>query len=397
MLRLPIDALEPGMVLAKPVIDPRGSVLLRQGVTLTPDYIEKIRQRGFASIFISDGDTDDVVVEDMLSDDTRRATQSALARLYDFLRHTTADFNTAPTETVVAGLKDSNITNALQNHGGFEKLESRVTVILDELAGVDTLAGIGQIRSHSDVILGHSIDTTVVALMIGKRLHLPPIDLRRLGIGTLLHDIGKIFVDPKVLSSSVDDAQVLTQAVYLRLREHPRFGYELLRGHNPDAVIANHIALEHHERQDGRGYPRRLYGTNTIERPRFDRQNIQLLAEIAAIADVYDTLSTERPGQPALTPTQVIKTIRQLRGTFLNAEIVDIFLKLVPILPTGISVVVRTGRYVGYRGVVVHANKKHPERPLIRLLYNPSHDRIVPIEIDLARDKTTTVEAILHQ
>ena len=174
MLRLPIDALEPGMVLAKPVIDPRGSVLLRQGVTLTPDYIEKIRQRGFASIFISDGDTDDVVVEDMLSDDTRRATQSALARLYDFLRHATADFNTAPTETVVAGLKDSNIASALQNHSGFEKLESRVTVILDELAGVDTLAGIGQIRSHSDVILGHSIDTTVVALMIGKRLHLPP-------------------------------------------------------------------------------------------------------------------------------------------------------------------------------------------------------------------------------
>ncbi len=397
MLRLPNDALKPGMMLAKPVIDPRGSVLLRQGIVLTPEYIEKIIQRGFASIFISDGDTDDVIVEDMLSNDTRRAVQSTLAQVYDFVRQTTAEFFNAPTETVVASLKDSNVVNTLHGYNGFEQLEARVTAILEDIAGVDMLAGIGQIRSHNDVILGHSIDTTVVALMIGKRLHLSPIDLRRLGIGCMLHDIGKIFVDSKVLSSAVDDAQTLTSAVHLRMRDHPRFGYELLRSRNSDAVIANHVALEHHERQDGRGYPRRLYGTNTIERPRFDRQNIQLLAEITAIADVHDILSTERLGQPALTPTQVIKTIRQLSGTVLNAEIVNAFLKLVPILPTGISVVVRTGRYVGYHGVVVHANKKRPEYPLIRLLYNPNHDRIVPIEIDLARDKTTTVEAILHQ
>ncbi len=397
MLRLPIDALEPGMVLAKPVIDPRGSVLLRQGVTLTDEYINKIKQRGFASIFISDGDTDDVIVEDMLSDRTRRTTQAALARVFDFVRGLTKNFVNEPVETVIAIMKDNDIVNALRGYSGFEKLEGRVTAILDELAGIDMLEGIGQIRSHNDIILGHSIDTAVVGLMIGKRLHLPAADLRRLGTGCLLHDIGKIFVNPKVLSSRVDNPDLLTPTVLRRLREHPRFGYELLRSRNPDAVIANHVALEHHERQDGRGYPRRLYGTNTVERPRFDRQNIQLIAEISTIADVYDTLSTERPGQPALTPTQVITTIRQLSGTFLNAEIVNIFLKLVPVLPTGISVVVRTGRYVGYRGVVVHANRKQPEHPVIRLLYNPNHDRIVPIEIDLSRDKTTTVEAILHQ
>lgn len=397
MLRLPIDALEPGMVLAKPVIDPRGSVLLRQGVTLTTEYINKITSRGFASVFISDGDTDDVIVEDMLSDRTRRTTQAALARVFDFLRGLSKNFVSEPTETVVANLKDSTLVNALREYSGFEKLDTRVTAILDELIGIDMLEGIGQIRSHSDIILGHSIDTAVVGMMIGKRMHLPPADLRRLGTGCLLHDVGKIFVEARVLATRADDADLLTPTTLRRLREHPRFGYELLRSRNPDAVIANHVALEHHERQDGRGYPRRLYGTNTIERPRFDRQNIQLIAEISTIADVYDTLSTERPGQPALTPTQVINTIRQLSGTFLNTEIVNIFLKLVPVLPTGISVVARTGRYVGYRGVVVQANKKQPEHPIIRLLYNPNQDRIVPIEIDLARDKTTTVEAILHQ
>lgn len=397
MLRLPIDVLEPGMVLAKPVIDSRGSVLLRQGVTLTDEYISNIRKRGFASVFISDGDTDDVIIEDILSDYMRRTTQSTLAKIYDFSRHLCREFIKSPGETVIASLKDSDITTSLQNYNGFEKLEERVTGILEDLSGVDMLAGIGQVRSHSDIILGHSIDTTVVALMIGKRLHLKIPDLRRLGIGCLLHDIGKIFVDDEVLNTSMDNTKKLSPAMQLRLKDHPRLGYELLRTRNSDAAISNHIALQHHERQDGRGYPRRLYGTNTIERPKFDRQNIQILAEIATIADTYDILSTERPGQPALTPSQVIKTIRQLAGTFLNTEIVEEFLHIVPLLPTGISIVVRAGRYVGYRGVVVHSNKKKPDHPLIRLLYNPNKDRIVPIEIDLSKDKTTTVEAIVHQ
>lgn len=397
MLRLPVDVLEPGMVLAKPVIDPRGSVLLRQGVKLTDEYISNIKKRGFASVFVSDGDTDDVIVEDILSDYMRRTTQSTLAKIYDFANHLTSNLVKLPGEAVIAGLKDSNITNSLQNYNGFEKLEERVTGILEDLSGIDMLAGIGQVRSHSDIILGHSIDTAVVGLMIGKRLHLKIPDLRRLGIGCLLHDIGKIFVDENILNTSMDNTKKLSPALQMRLKDHPRLGYELLRARNADAAIANHIALQHHERQDGRGYPRRLYGTNTIDRPKFDRQNIQILAEIATIADTYDILSTERPGQPALTPTQVIKTIRQMAGTFLNTEIVEVFLNIVPLLPAGISVVVRTGRYVGYRGIVVHANKKKPDYPIIRLLYNPNKDRIVPIEIDLSRDKTTTVEAIVHQ
>ncbi len=397
MLRLPVDLLEPGMVLAKPVIDPRGSVLLRQGVTLSDEYIVNIKKRGFASIFISDGDTDDIVVEDMLSNRTRRTTQATLARVYDFVRHITADFANANAETVVASLRDSGIINALRSYNGFEQLKSRITAILEDLSSTDTLSGVGQIRSNNDVIFSHSIDVTVVALMIGKRLHLSIADLRRLGIGCLLHDIGKIFVKPLLLQNPLYGKKMLTPAAQLRLQDHPRLGYELLRARDADAVLSNHVALEHHERQDGRGYPRRMYGTNTIERPRFDRQNILLIAEIAAIADMYDILSTEKPDQPALTPTQVVRSIRQLSGTFLNAEIVETFLQLVPVLPTGIGIVVRTGRYAGYRGIVVEKNKKHPERPLIRLLYNSHQDRIVPIEINLANDKTTTVEAIQHQ
>lgn len=396
MLKLPINLLEPGMVLAKPVIDPRGSILLRQGVTLTDEYIGNIHKRGFASIFVSDGDTDDVIVDDVLSEEVRRETQAVLSRVFDFVRRVSTEFANAHSDTVIAGLHDSGIINALRGYNGFEQLETLVNAIVEDIADQEMLPGSTQIRSHDDLIFNHSLDMTVVALMLGMQLNLKPIDLTRLGIGCLLHDIGKVFVNTSLLSDHIKSRKIPNPAILLRLKDHPRLGYEVLRARSPDAVVSNHVALEHHERQDGRGFPRRLYGTNAVERPRFDRQNILLIAEIATVADTFDTLSIERPGSPALTPKQITHTIHHLSGVFLNREIAGRLLKILPLLPMGINIIVRTGHYIGYRGVVLAANRKEPEYPTVRLLYNNQKERIAPIEIDLARDKTTTVEAIFH-
>lgn len=393
MLRLPTDVLQPGMTLAKPIIDEQGSILLRQGIELTDEYIFNLKRRGFSSVYISDGDTDDIVVEDLLSHEVRGNAQSTLARVFDFVRQVSADFAEGGTETVVAALRDNQVTSALRTHDGFQKLGDSVNSVLNEIIDADVLTGISQIRSRDDTVFSHSIDVTVVALMIGKRLHLNWQDLKRLGIGCMLHDIGKIFFDPA--SSDDHNGDSVSPANLQKLREHPRLGYELLRTRNPDAVMTNHVALEHHERQDGLGYPRGLHGTNNIKRSRTDRRNILLIAEIATVADVYDILSVNRPEMRGLTPKQIADTMRRLSGTFLNREIVKVFLSMVSILPVGIDIIVRNGRYAGYKGVVVRANIEQPEYPLVRLLYNPRGDRVVPIDLDLANNQSVTVEAIL--
>ena len=395
MLKLPIDVLQPDMILAKPIIDERGHVLLRQGVPLTYEYIATLKRRGFSSVYISDGDTNDVVIEDVISDELRYSAQATLARVFDFVQHISADFAKTDDRSIVAAMHDGGVVSALRSHEGFMELEDSVTSILAELVDTNLLAGISQIRSHDDLTFGHSVNVTVTALMIGKRLFLKRHDLKRLGAGCMLHDIGKIFINPTSLYT--EDGRVNPQTAGRHLRGHPRLGYELLRARNPEAVMTNHVAFEHHERQDGLGYPRGLRGSNKIERSRSDRKNILLIAEIATVADVYDILSVDRQGRPALAPKQIAETMHRLSDTFLNREIVKIFLSMLPALPTGIDIVVRTGRYAGYKGLVVQANQKQPDRPLIRLLHSPQGDRIVPIEIDLTYDKTITVEATLHQ
>jgi HD-GYP domain-containing protein (c-di-GMP phosphodiesterase class II) len=157
--------------------------------------------------------------------------------------------------------------------------------------------------------------------------------------------------------------------------------------------MVNHIALEHHERQDGKGYPRNLRGTNSVQRPRFERETILLSSEIATVADIYDILSRPNGQRPALTPDQVAATMRRFSGTLLNREIVDIFITMLPVMPPGLHIVARTGRYSGYSGVVVSSNPSAPDRPNIRLSYNPRGERIPAIEINLASQSSILVEA----
>lgn len=390
MLTLSISALQPGMVLAKTIFDEQGQILLRQGVQLTNDYIANLKRRGFVKVYINESNTTDIVIEDVLSEEIRRNAQRALARVFDFVRQVSIDTLNNDTDKTIAAIKTTDVTNSLRSYEGFTQLEESVTSILDELNDIEMLTGISQIQGHDDAIFSHSIEVTVAALMIGKRLHLNREDLKRLGAGCILHDIGKIFVTSKSNNSN------LTADQKKNLREHPRLGYELLRTRNPNAVMTNHVALQHHERQDGKGYPRGLRGHNTIDRPRSDTKNILLIAEIAAVADIYDTLSANRPGRQPLTPRQVADTLCRLSGTILNREIVQLFLTMLPILPTGMDIVVCSGRYANYKGVVVRANREQQNQPLVRLLYNPQGDHIVPIDLDLAKEPTITVEAILR-
>ena len=393
MLRMSTDCLQPGMVLGKTITDERGKVLLRQGVSLTADFIANLKARGFPSVYVSDGDTDDILIEDIISDEVRRTALTTLSKVFDFTKQVSTDFVDASSDAIISCMQDSGVKNAMRGATAFEQLEQVVSSIVDELVSTEALAGMAEIRSHDDITFSHSIDVTVAAILCGRRLFLSRRDMERLATGCMLHDIGKTFIAPDILKKRTP----LTAAETNRLYEHARLGYEMLRVRNPDAAMSNHVALEHHERQDGRGFPRHLRGFNTIRRPEHDKKTILLISEIAAVADVYDILSVEKQGRPGLPPKLIADTMRQMTGTMLNREVTEHFLSTLPLLPVGIDVLVRTGPYTGYRGVVVQANKEMPDRPVIRILFNPQGERIVPIDVNMARQRNMSVEATLRQ
>lgn len=222
--------------------------------------------------------------------------------------------------------------------------------------------------------------------MLGKRLYLPLQELHQLALGCLCHDIGKTAIPTEILSKPGR----LTEDEFSVVMQHPQVGYEAVQQFMGSSdIIARHVVWQHHERQDGSGYPRGLRGNNRFGRamePRYGKSLILPSAEIAAVADVYSALASDRPYRRALKPAQIISTLRDMSGSHLNRELVRRFLSMLPTYPVGSEVEVISGRLQGHKGMVTDVNPMEVNRPRIRIMFDPEGRKLTPFEID------TTVE-----
>ena len=382
MRRIAVRDLLPGMVLARAVHSERGELLLAADVPLSDRYINLLKDRGFASVFIRDEATTDIEIEDIISERVRVTVTANVCRIYEAMDRATASYRDQPPTTIEHELQSPEFARAVHEHQAYYALQDDIEEIVDEVLAADVLSGINTLRTFDGYQFIHALDSTATAVMLGRRLHYSHDELKRLASGCLLHDIGMVMVDRAIQNKTGR----LNPDEQERVRRHPHIGYEMLRKLRPGEVLANHVAFQHHERQDGTGYPRGLHGNNRVHRGAVDRSatgRIVIDAEIVAIADVYDALGSDRPYRPAYPPDQVVKMMRRIAGSHLNREIVNHLLAVLPIYPLGTDVVVMTGQYSRYRGIVSRVHKEELDRPTVRLLFDPERRRIDPVEIDL--------------
>lgn len=149
--------------------------------------------------------------------------------------------------------------------------------------------------------------------LLARRIGLPGWRCRLIDRASRLHDIGKVAVPDRVLTK----AGRLTPDERTEMQRHAEIGYEVLAGSDSDVLrLAAEIALSHHERFDGRGYPRGRSG-----------QAIPLEGRIVAIADVFDALTQDRVYRPAFSEQQALELMRGERGGQFDPELLDAFLE----------------------------------------------------------------------
>ncbi len=160
---------------------------------------------------------------------------------------------------------------------------------------------------------GHQQRTTTIAEAIGKRMGLDEDRLKGLYIAGTVHDIGKISVPASILSKPGK----LSDVEFAIIQRHPQTGYEILKGIEFPWPVAD-IVHQHHERQDGSGYPNGLLG-----------EAILLEARILAVADMLEAISSHRPYRPALGIEFAVDELKKQSGSKLDSEVVAICVQLV--------------------------------------------------------------------
>lgn len=212
--------------------------------------------------------------------------------------------------SIIIALLSQNIAHQRKiNHGNTEILALNQEMIATQLELLSTLGGVIETRSHETA--NHVQRVAAYSGLLAQKCGLPEEEIRLLVAASPMHDIGKIGIPDAILHKQGK----LTPEEYNVIKHHTVIGHNILHGSERDLMTrACVIALEHHERWDGKGYPCGLKG-----------EEINLLARITALADVYDALSLDRVYKQAWPRDKVLEYLRQERGTMFDPRIVDLF------------------------------------------------------------------------
>lgn len=243
-------------------------------------------------------------------------------------------------------------------------------LVNDVLAAPEALINLMDIKSFDDYTFTHNINVTTISLFIGESLGMSKDDLNELGMGCLLHDIGKINISKDILNKNGK----LTEKEFEEIKRHPENGFNLVKKSKNISDRSKRIILEHHEKFDGRGYPKKLKG-----------ESISYFGRICAIADVYDALTTDRPYRVAMQPYDAIKVLIGGIDNQFDPHILNSFVRKFSIYPSG-SLVKLNNQSIA---LVLRNNPQAVIRPVLRILTDANgHHLKDRIEVDLLTDKT---------
>jgi HD-GYP domain-containing protein (c-di-GMP phosphodiesterase class II) len=326
-----------------PTSVPNGAPLVRHGVKLTTAMGKRLAQRGVRAVWIADDLGEGVVPNQPVPDEVRRATERAVSDCFAATRALAGDSRGLP-DAALEQLQTAaaSIVQALDECPA-------ATLAFDDLATADSYT------------YTHSVRVATLGLVLGQHIYRRDgwVDWRgdqrhdrvaermtHLGLGLLLHDIGKLAIPETILNK----AGKLTAEEWKLIKSHPQAGASLVsgKGLSPLSIC---IVRDHHERWDGLGYPAGKKDTQTHQ-----------FARIAAVADVYDAVTADRPYKAGSAPHVGVNVIREGAGTQFDPAIAEHFRHVVMPYPVGHTITMPDGS----PAVVAHVEADQPDYPIVR-------------------------------
>lgn len=338
MRSIAIEDIKDGQIIAKNVYDKEGRLLLKEGTIVKKLYVKRLEEMGLPFVYVKDGLLEEEIEqEDLISDNVKVNFVRVMMRVH-------------------SDIKSGREIDGKEVHGIINK-------VLEDVNSSKNLMVSG-LDFYSDKIkfFVHSLNVSVISILIGKYLGYNEFQIKDLALGAMLHDIGKLKTEDK---------------------NHTEVGFEILKNMGEIKSQVAHVAFQHHENYDGTGYPRALRG-----------DEIQEYSKIVAIANYYDNLSFMNPIKKRMYPYQALEKVMSLGTTMFDPKLVEVFTKHVAPFPVGSFVRLSNLRYA----VVLKLSDGIPSRPEVMVIADRYGGRFAQFNrVNLMEERTLFINEILPE
>ncbi|WP_121614837.1 HD-GYP domain-containing protein [Virgibacillus halodenitrificans] len=349
------NLITPGEILAQTVHNDNGVVLIREGVTLTEKILARLIKQGITYLYIKDKFTNDIKAEPVISNKLRSDATKMMKDIFYEIQ------------------ENGLVGRAFILDNSKKKLSIVVNQILEEIqSNKKSFSLLTDIFITDNYVFQHSLNVAIYSLAIGVELNYSSKMLTEIGIGAMLHDIGKMFISPEILNKPGR----LSEEEYETMKSHTVLGFEFLRKQADLPTVVSHCAYQHHERLDGSGYPRGIKD-----------DDIHPYGKLIGIADVFDAVTSNRVYREAMLPHEGLEILYAGAARLFDKNMVEAFKNSVIIYPNGITVLLSNKS----EGIVVRQNENLCDRPVIRIMKENTYTLSIPYDLDLGKVMNVTI------
>ncbi|WP_404365903.1 HD-GYP domain-containing protein [Marinobacter sp.] len=361
--RLPVDMLETGMRVVK-LDRPWTQVpVLFQGFIIdTPAQIQTLRH--YCHWVMVEGDEKTIAVLQARVSDLHRRLSEPLPEFRSLVK----ELPRARTAYLGSQAFVDRILYDIEHSRELDLREARPLIqgcVKSIQANANAMFWLARIKSQDAYTAEHCLRVAVYAIAFGRFLGMPEEDLTVIGLCGLLHDIGKLKIDPAILHKP----GALTDEEMCKMRRHAEFGYQLLQSQHTLEPIVGDVTRHHHERMDGRGYPYQL-----------QEWQISRFARLIAIVDAFDALTSDRCYREGVPTSEALRILYRGRGVQFDAEMIEAFIRMVGVYPAGTLVELNTGEVA----LVIASHPGKKLKPRVELLLDADKRARTPYIVDLA-------------
>ncbi len=246
------------------------------------------------------------------------------------------------------------------------------TVLVDS----DALSCVAALRQKDSYLLEHSVNVACLLVTFGKHLNLPQQTLKDLAVGGIIHDVGKVKVNDKVLNKP----SRLTPEEFEHMKLHQVFAKDMIVNVKGLSDVSRDVCLMHHEKLDGTGYPLGL-----------SADQLPIHGRMSSIVDIYDALTADRCYKAGMSSAEAFKIILSLTPKSLDQDLVYKFINCIGMFPVGSLVELSDGRVA----IVWTSNPDRPLSPEVKCIYSNKYHRFVDVSfVDLNQSSLSIAKAV---